>query len=270
MSKDFLVVLTTTFFEAPLVPWFLRHYEKFADRIIVYDDKSTDGTRELLSAHPKVQLEDWTGDNGIDETQRLVWAGTCMRAMVGQCHWLMVVDFDEFIFGMAHDYSDIRTILADEQRKGTNVIQTAGWNMMHKHSKTDAVPHINDYGPSVQLWHIIPIGVRAPIYSKPVVVMPDTDPDWSMGRHHIKLVPRIVMTPEPRLKLLHFRYLSPWYARQRNARNWERCCAKTGDKAAAWTCDIKRDSPKQEATSLWTAKAQREASNVIDKPIWPY
>lgn len=268
--KDFLVVLTTSFFEAPLAPWFLRHYEQFADRIIVYDDASTDGTREILAAHPKVQLHDWEHDNGIDETQRLEWGAQCMRAMVGQCTWLIVVDFDEFIFGPSESYEDIRPILEKEQKRGTSVIQTAGFNMMHKESKTDGVPHINDYGPSVQLWHVIPNGVRAPVYAKPCIVTPDSGVNWCMGRHSLNTTAGITLSEQPRLKLLHFRYLSPEYTRQRNARNWARCCAKTGDKAAAWTCDVNRDSPKQEATRLWTRLAQKECFNVIERPVWPY
>jgi glycosyltransferase involved in cell wall biosynthesis len=268
--KDFLVILTTTYNEAPLVPWFLRHYEQFADRIIVYDDKSTDGTRELLRAHPKVQLEDWQGDNGIDETQRLEWAYRCISAMKNQCHWLMVVDFDEFIFGPGTTaYTDIRPILAGEARQGVDAIQTSGFNMMYPESKDAGIPDISKHEPTVQLYQLIPNGVRAPVYAKTCIITPEAPVHWNMGRHRLSPECGAKFSEQARLKLLHFRYLSPGYTAQRNARNWDRCCAKTGDKSAAWTCDIRRNSWGQEGTALWTARAQKETFNVIERPVWP-
>lgn len=266
MSKSFLAVLTSTYNEAPLVPWFLRYYENLADKIIVHDDHSTDGTRELLAAHPLVELHDWRGDNGIDEEQRLSWSYDCKKAMVGQCHWLMVVDFDEFIFGPHRQSSDVLKVLKEEEARGTDVIQTSGFNMMYQHSPDGGVPAIKGHQPTTQLWHLIPTGVYAPVYSKPVVIRPEAKVDWHRGRHQLNECD-IKLSLKPRLKLLHFRFLSPSYTRARNARNMARCCARTGDKGAAWSCDPKRDSAQQEGTSLWTARAQRECFNVIEMPI---
>ena len=266
MSKDFLVVLTSTYNEAPLVPWFLRYYGQFAEKIIVHDDHSTDGTRDLLAGQKGVEVHDWTGDNGIDETQRLEWAYRCKTAMVGQCHWLMIVDFDEFIFGPYKFEGEVRGVLAEEMRRGTDVIQTSGFNMMHKDSDTAGVPPAGLHSKDTQLWHLIPTGVYAPVYSKPVVVTPESKVDWHRGRHQLNECD-IKLSLKPRLKLLHYRYLSPAYTKERNARNLARCCAKTGDKGAAWSCEPKRDSAQQEGTSLWTARAQRECFNVIEMPI---
>ncbi len=218
-----------------------------------------------------MQLENWEYDNGIDETQRLEWTYRCMNAMKGQCEWLIIVDFDEFIFGPGQTaYEDIRPIIAEEQALGTDAIQTAGFNMMHATSKDAGVPDIKQHDPSVQLWHLIPNGVRAPVYAKTCIVKPEAPAHWNMGRHRLSPECGVKFSELPRFKLLHFRYLSPAYTKQRNARNWDRCCAKTGDKSAAWTCDVSRDSAGQEATRLWTAKAQKECFNVIERPVWPY
>ena len=39
-----------------ILPYFLRHYSTFADRIFIIDDHSTDDTAEIAKANPKVTL----------------------------------------------------------------------------------------------------------------------------------------------------------------------------------------------------------------------
>src|ERR1700722_20355846 len=42
--------------ERRMIEYFLRHYETFAERIVIYDDDSDDGTKEILLAHNKVEV----------------------------------------------------------------------------------------------------------------------------------------------------------------------------------------------------------------------
>ena len=37
--------------ERIILPYFLRHYGSFADCLVVYDDRSDDGSRELLDKY---------------------------------------------------------------------------------------------------------------------------------------------------------------------------------------------------------------------------
>ncbi len=262
-------ILTTTHNEASIAPWFLRYYETFADNIIVFDDNSTDGTKQIFGAHPKVELHNWPGDNGIDEDYKLDWSYRCKREQVGHCDWLMIVDADEFIY-TPYKWSpeEMLKILKEELDRGTEVIQTAGYNMMHPlNSPHWDIPMIEHHPKPVQLPDLIPNGVYAPIYSKPIVIRPETNLDWNRGKHALNPDLPVKLTMKARLKLLHFRYLSPQYTKQRNARNWSRCGFRTGDKGAAWSCDPKRDSEKTEHSIKWTKFAQKLSFNVIEMPI---
>jgi hypothetical protein len=41
--------------ETAMLGFFFRHYDEIVDRYFIYDDGSTDGTLEMLRAHPKVE-----------------------------------------------------------------------------------------------------------------------------------------------------------------------------------------------------------------------
>ena len=256
-----LVVVSATYNEAPFVQWFLRHWTPIADRLIVYDDHSNDGTPELLHA-AGVELRTWTGTDGIDETQRLLWAHSLVGEFINQADWLAVVDFDELLFGPYKFYAEFRPILEEELAKGTEVIQTHGFNM------TGQLGHDGLPDPALpgQIWEHIQWGVWAPIYAKPIVVRPGARIGWSRGRHCLEHC-QPILSFKPRLKLLHYRYLGPRYTAARNARNLARCGLVSKDKSCAWSCEPWRNSAKQEGTALWSVKAQRESFNVIELPI---
>jgi hypothetical protein len=176
----------------------------------------------------------------------------------------MVMDSDEFIFGPYKDWEDVPRILERELAAGTEVIQTYGMNIVGQPGH-DGVPDAAAH-PGKQLWELIPHGVAAPVYSKPVVVRPETKLSWSRGRHKIEAI-RTLISYGPLLKLLHFRYLGPNYTAQRNARNLARCGLKNGDKNAAWSCSPERQDKTMEGCPQWASYQQTLSCDVINIPI---
>lgn len=82
--------------EAKILPFWLQYYRPIADRIIVYDDQSDDGSRVLLEA-AGAEVRDYPStllDDGV------------MAALYSSCYkedqkadWAILVDADEFIWG---------------------------------------------------------------------------------------------------------------------------------------------------------------------------
>lgn len=207
--------------EKDMVPFYLRHYSQFSDKILVWDDMSHDGTREILSSNPKVELHDWPYHDGIKEDTFLDFSVQTYKMAIGHADWVMWVDMDEFIWG-----KNIQQTLSDSMQKGFQVINTEGWNMIgHGLPRDDGR----------QLWEISPLGVHAPTYSKPVVFQPSAEMRWIRGKHAL-VDCTLKVTPYPLLKLLHYRYLGWRYTASRNARNYNRCDLTGGDKSAAWSC----------------------------------
>jgi len=227
-----------------VLPFFLRHYSQFAERIIVWDDASTDGSTELLKACPLVDYHIWPHpDSGIDESLLLNFAQDNYAQACGLADWAIWVDPDEFIY-----HTELVGMLALLRSRGVQVIRPDGFNMMH-----DGMPG-ND---GRQIWEICKRGVPAPVYGKPVIFNPCARLGWNRGKHDLERCPWIVPSKNTGIKLLHYRYLGYEYTRKRNQRNYERCGI---DKSAAWTCD---PNYQGEHSAEWAWKMLKTAKEVI-------
>lgn len=203
-------VYATMHNEAPLVPYWLRHYERLADRIFVWEDQSTDGTRALLRAHPKVTLRP-VQTHGIDDEAWVVGQWDTYRTLSrGLADWVLVVDADEFIYHPA-----LLTRLAQHAQDGAQILKLDGYHMMSDHFPTTAG----------QIYEEVTTGVRDFFWChKPCVFSPAVDLQFAPGRHHLKHASAPVV--ETDIKLLHFRFLGEDYCRARSARNMARMSAR--------------------------------------------
>lgn len=239
--------MSICFNEARIVPFWLRHYEKFCDQMHVWDDHSTDGTRELLAAHPKVVLHDWEQDNGIDDQKFIEFAHATYPMARGHADWVIWCDMDEIVY-----HRNIAQVLFDANK--FEVLRTDGYNMM-----AEGLPE--DDGR--QIWELCPFGVHAPVYGKPIVFKPTAKIVWNRGKHDFEhKLCRPKQDPTLKLKLLHYRYMGFAYTKFKNDRNYERCGLKTGDKGPAWTC---HPSYTGEHSAQWAAVERVKAFNVLEQ-----
>ncbi len=231
---------------ADILPWFLAHYGQFCERMVFWDDGSTDGTVELLRAHPKADVRTWPFDTGLDEDASLRFAYAAYRTAHPRAEWVMWVDPDEFV------YSPNVAGSIEKAKAHTTVCHTIGYNMAG-----DGVPA---YQPGRQIYELMPMGVPAPVYSKPVVFEPRLSITWSRGKHQLETVDAPIMR-DPIFKLLHYRYLGAEHTRKRNAANYDRLGA---DKGAGWSCDPSYDGPDKQHSPQWAEAIKAMAVNVLE------
>lgn len=85
--------------EAALVPFFLAHYhEDFVDAIHAIVDDCTDDTRALLSADPRVTIQDVHSPEGLDDERKVGWLNDAIGVHDPYHEWFFVLDADEFIY----------------------------------------------------------------------------------------------------------------------------------------------------------------------------
>lgn len=85
--------------EADMLGFFFRHYDPWIDRYVVYDDGSTDGSLEILSAHPRVELRRLQRVDAESfvishtEMQEHAW-----KESRGQAEWVVITAIDEHLW----------------------------------------------------------------------------------------------------------------------------------------------------------------------------
>jgi glycosyltransferase involved in cell wall biosynthesis len=91
--------------EEALLPYFLRHYSSFADRIVVYDNYSTDRSVEICRANPLVEVIKYGSGDRIRDDIYLQIKNNCWKG--SPADWVIICDIDELVY-----HPNIRELLA--------------------------------------------------------------------------------------------------------------------------------------------------------------
>ncbi len=185
-----ILVYSVCWNESMFLPFYLRHYSSFAKKIIVYDQHSDDGSRELLQKNKLVEIRDYDAV-GIHEPSVTALYNTCYHEARGKADWVILCDIDEIVYDPY-----IITKLQEYKDMGMTVAKMVGYTMLHK------FPPI-DY--SKQVWKTYKYGVRDEVFDKLNVFNPKMDVEYAPGRHTAKFTPEPIYS-QPEIKLLHYRY----------------------------------------------------------------
>ncbi len=241
--------------EKEILPFWLRHYETFADRIFVWDGGSTDGTLEMLKKHPKVILlpRDQRGHDDNYYVNKLY--PQYKEHSRGVSDWVIVVDADEFIY-----HPKIREILENFLKIGVEIVQCGGYAMI-----SDEIP-VTDK----QIYEVIKMGVGSYSDTKWTIHLSKVDVLYRKGRHSTPFNFRgNYVNSRYRyhgIKLLHYRYLGEKYIREREERNVEQVRIVYPDNMR-FVVDGARSMPDGDQTLNifdWLEKNKDKFINVMD------
>lgn len=178
-------VYTLTYNCIDMAPHFWR-YHKTADRIVVYDNGSTDGTREYFESRLNTEVRPYQGstDCKLRDDIHADIKNSCWKEARGKANWVIVMDFDEFLY---HPKLDEK--LAEYKQKGITVPLTSAYEM--------AAPSFPEH--PVYLADVVKSGRRNDLYSKLIIFDPNAvvDIGYGPGGHDAKPVGQIVYSGTP-------------------------------------------------------------------------
>jgi len=178
--------------EIEILPFFVAHYEKIAAKIIVFDNQSTDGSREFIQQHPLCTLVEYNTKNLLrDDIHRFI-KNSAWKESKGIADWVIVSDIDEFLF-----HKDLVEQLLLFKSKGITIPYVEGFNMI-----SDTYPV-----QGISITEQVRYGAYSIQFSKQILFDPNKiiDINYTPGGHTIEPEGDIKIGGE--LKLLHYKYL---------------------------------------------------------------
>ncbi|HEY2857242.1 MAG TPA: glycosyltransferase family 2 protein [Terracidiphilus sp.] len=228
--------------EGVMITFFLRHYESFVDRFVIFDDGSTDGTVEILRAHPKVEVRRLKRRvrNSLVLSMLAVYQQAWKESR-GKADWVIVTNIDEHLHHPAMpDY------LADCRAQGVTAIPALGYNMV-----SETVPD-----DSLRLSETVTKGVLNHYMSKLDIFDPDAvrEINYGAGRHQAWPQGRIVWPARDEVVNLHFKYVGRSRIKSRHVE----MDAGMGslDRRRGWGFHYRPNAQFEERWDLFTQRAQ--------------
>lgn len=176
-----------------MIPFFLQHYH-FADKIFVYDNESTDRSRELLMQDPRCTII--TFKTQFNDKIHQYIKNNCWKQHRGQCDYVIVCDMDEFLYTGIDIKQYLNTL--KKANKTYDIFRMRGFNM---------VSLDDNLNPNIPLIEQVKCGVPSHNYSKNIIFNPNRvrDINYTVGAHSIRIQGRYNWGPM--LNLLHFKFI---------------------------------------------------------------
>jgi len=189
--------------ESKILPFTLDHYSQFCDKIIVYDNMSTDNSDEIYAQYDKVEVVKWdTEDKKYSDLKLMNLKSNIYKlSRKYNADWVIVCDCDEFLY-----HENLLEKLQEYKEKGVTLPRIDGHDMF-----SETFPEYD----GELLTNKVKIGSeRYQVMSKNIIFNPTLEVKYGIGAHSI-ICEGAVMSDLHELKLLHYKFLGKDYVNER-------------------------------------------------------
>lgn len=191
--------------EEYILPFFLDYYSTFCEKIVMYDNMSTDSSLDIIRKYKNTEIVSWEVTPEINEQYYLDIKNEAYKASRGIADFVIVCDTDEFVY-----HTNLIAILEEYKQQGITYPKIEGFSMVPNEMIREGFPQ-----KSLR-------GVRDVRFDKRAIFSPELDISFHPGCHTSDL-------PKPRhlvkesytrdIKLLHYKLISEKYFIQKCRQN---------------------------------------------------
>ncbi len=210
--------ITFTYNEEILVPFVMDYWKKISpDKLIVFDNGSTDSTVSLLQQYPFVEVRNYDTNGRFDEKALTALRNSCWKTV--DADYIILTDFDEVPFyasetGTLREYLEkspgtlFKTIQYDLIRENLPIYENLNLNNLLLHQVKGKL--FRDPG---ERYHKVHILDRRMI----------KDMRWAVGCHSCSPTGNVKTVTKPKeVVFMHLRYLGEEYVKALCKRRYER------------------------------------------------
>ena len=100
--KNKICLYTLCYNELPILPFAIEYWKRFVDKVILYDNGSTDGSVQFLQNHYSdfVEVRSFTykDNNKIDDYELKWYKNNWWKEAKGKYDYVIMCDLDEFFY----------------------------------------------------------------------------------------------------------------------------------------------------------------------------
>ena len=195
--------------EEIILPQFINHYKKFCDKIVIYDNMSTDNTKQI-ALDSGCEVVSWEAPGGgLNDQCYLDIKSNCYKKDRLDYDWVMTVDADE-LYSHKDGVEGLLSCLDTYKRTGVTLPKVRGYNMVGVDEDNLDISKINKGAIDIS-------------YSKRCIFNPSLDMKWDFGCHpqhsqrYIDSIPGVIESSEEEVLLYHYKYINLDYVIKRHS-----------------------------------------------------
>jgi hypothetical protein len=180
--------------EIDFLPHFFTYYNAIAERIIIYDNQSTDGSREFIESQNKGILRNFNSRGVLrDDIHRWIKNSVWAESR-GIADWVIVSDLDELLY-----HHNLFQYLNSCRSSQVTIPKIMGFNMIFE----------NELIKDVSIVEQAKYGAFSKRFSKNIIFDPNKidEINYSPGGHSIDPQGDVNFGSYQGLKLLHYKYI---------------------------------------------------------------
>ena len=93
-----IYVYTFCYNNAQILPYIIDYWSKYATKVIVYDNESTDNSKDILSKYNWIEIRLYNTNNKYNPEKIQNIKNQCYKEAIGEADYVMVCNIDEVLF----------------------------------------------------------------------------------------------------------------------------------------------------------------------------
>lgn len=181
-----------------------HHYDSLVDRFFIFDNGSSDSSKEIINRHPKTELNPFQ-TKGFDDVVHMRIKNECWKKSRGNADYVIVCDIDEFIY-----LSQPMDFFTRIKGQNISIPHSIGYNMVAE--------EFPKYSKTPSLISAVNRGVISNDYSKCLFFDPYkiVDINYEPGAHICHPTGMVRYSKYPLYKVLHYKNLGYEYVIDRS------------------------------------------------------